>query len=428
MPILLLRTASVLAAGFLLAGPSSGAPAITSGNDTIGGVAARTAAFCQAPWGTGQLLVPPSSALAELYGQNLSVATLSPADVWMLITATDNRGNDVSAVYHLAGAEWRQSAELADAKGAFGAEWIVARSDTDVWAIGAARGGLAAWHYNGSSWTDHPPARYSQATIDAVALDGNGVLYLAGTNRHTRKGIILSYDGSRWANVSPADPPQEYEALALTAGGTLIAGGGGRNDGTLQERSGRERSGQERTGPTWTTVSLSAPVSAITRVSVAPGGGVYGVGSSTGNQPVLIQQPPGSRSANVLDVPLAEPATSFAGKTGAGALGLDVWLLGQFGSRDGWHHSGMRHFDDGGFGAGRGISQVTIGSSLAGHRPDRPCWPAAAPGTSIGSGSLPGPCGYHARRPLRGERGRAPCRRFFDLSRQREDSTGWSGR
>ena len=128
---------------------------------------------------------------------------------------------------------------MADNERSFAAQWVVARSDTNVWVIGSAHGALQAWQYDGSRWTDHPPTRYSYATIDTAALESNGILYLAGNNRHTRKGIILSYDRSRWADLSPATPPSDYEALAVTADGTLIAAGGGRQRRHLAGAVGR---------------------------------------------------------------------------------------------------------------------------------------------------------------------------------------------
>lgn len=372
MPFLLPRTASVLAAGFLLSGSS--APVATSASSAAGSLPASRAAPCPAHWPGDQLRFRATSLPAGLNSQITSVAALSPTDVWTVITRTDNHGSTVSAVYHYIGTDRQEPANLADNERSFAAKWIVARSDTNVWVIGTAHGALQAWQYNGSRWTDHPPARYSYAGIDTAALDGNGTLYLAGNNRHTGKGIILSYDGSRWTDLSPANPPPDYKALAVTAGGTLIAagGGGGRNDGTLQEKS----------GATWITVSLSAHVNAISKVSVTPGGTVYGVGSVAGGQLVFIKQPPGSRSATVLN-PAAGPATTFT--AGVVALGLDVWLLGEDEPHDRWHHSWMTHDESGFFAAGRRIAQV------AGSRSDQTCWSAAASSrTGVFIRSLPG--------------------------------------
>jgi len=374
MPFLSPRTASVLAAWFLLAGPS--APSIASAASANEGLAASARVSClthwngDTHWNRDRLRVHAGSLPAGLASQITSVAALSPTDVWMLINRTNNRGNNVSTVYHYTGAERREIANPADNERSFVADWIVARSDTDVWVIGSARGILQAWQYDGSRWTDHAPARYPGARIDTAALDSNGILYLAGDNRNTRTGIILSYDGSRWTDVSPARPPSDYKALAVTADGTLIAAGGGRNDGTLQERS----------GAAWTTVSLSAPVNAITRVSVAPGGIVYGVGVQAGDQLVFIRQPPGSGSATVIDPRAAQPTTTLTG--GAVALGLDVWLLGQDEPRDGWHHSWITHDESGFFAAGRQISQVAGGPATP-ARQARPCWPRTASGMAL---------------------------------------------
>jgi hypothetical protein len=386
MPFLFLRTASVLAAGFLLAGPS--APSGTSALGASRSLAADTVTHCPAHWATNQYPSTYGQPPAGLNSQIMSIAALSPTDVWMLITRTDKHKNNVSDVYHLAGTQRRQSVDLDDIEKSFGAKWIVARSDTDVWVIGSAHGALEAWHYNGSSWTDHPPARYSYVGIDAAALGSNGTLYLAGNNRHTHTGAILSWDGARWADVSPPRPPYDYKALAVTAEGTVIAAGGGRGGGALQERL----------GPRWITVSLSAPVNAISRISVAPGGTVYGVGSAAGNRSVLIKQLAGRLSASVTDSPSTEQPTTFANKTSA-ALGMDVWLLGEDEPHDWWHHHWITHDNSGFMTAIRRMSQVANRLSSTALRSDQPCWPGVTPRTEIPIRTLPGDprCGWSRR-------------------------------
>ena len=378
MPFLFLRTASVLAAGFLLTGPS--APVGTSASSGAGSLVADKAAPCPAHWNANQYRAFRTQPPAGLNSQIMSVAALSPTDVWTLITRTDKHKNNVSDIYHLVGTERREFVDLDDTEKSFRAKWIVARSDTDVWVIGSARGVLEAWHYNGSRWTDHPPTRYSYAGIDAAALGSDGILYLAGSNGHTHKGVILGYDGSRWTNLSPASPPYDYKALAVTADGRLIAAGGGRDDGALQERS----------GTMWTTVSLSAPVNAITRVSVAPGGVVYGVGSAAGNQSVLIKQSPGSRTATVVDAPAADQPATYTNKTDVAALGLNVWLLGEDEPHDWWHHSWITHDDSAFVAAIRRMSRVAMRLSSTAPRSDQPCWPGATPRTEIALRTIPG--------------------------------------
>ena len=391
MPFLILRTASVLVAGFLLTGPSA-ASATSASNDT-GSLAAGPAASCSAHWTGDQYRAFRAEPPAGLNSQIMSIAALSPTDVWTLITRTDKHKKNVSDVYHFVGTERRESVNLDDIEKSFRAKWIVARSDTDVWVIGSARGALEAWQYNGSRWTDHPPARYSRARIDAAALGGDGILYLAGNNGRTHKGLILSYDGSRWADLSPAGPPFDYQALVVTAGGTLIAAGGGRDDGALQERS----------GGAWTTVNLSAPVKAITRVSVAPGGMVYGVGSAAGNQSVLIKQPPGSRSATVTDAPDADQPGAYPSKADVAGLGLAVWLLGEDEPHDWWHHSWITHDGTAFVAAIRRMSRVAMRLSSTAPRSGQPCWPEASPRTEIPLRTLPGDsrCAWWRRQKLR---------------------------
>jgi hypothetical protein len=314
----------------------------------------------------------------------MSIATLSPTDVWMLIKGTDNHGNNISAVYHRAGSEWQESANLAGNDGSIGAEWIAARSDTDVWVIGSVHGAPWAWHYDGSRWTGHPPTRYSHAVIDAEALGSNGILYLAGSSGNTRKGIVLGFDGSRWTDLSPASPPPSYKALTVTRDGTLIAAGGDQSAGTLQERSGTR----------WTTISLSAPVDSITKVSVGPDGSVYGAASVAG-EPVLIRQPPGSRTATVLDPSAMATGSTSTSEAGAVALGLDVWLLGEGEPHEGWHHPWFAGNDSDFGGAGRRFSQVGIGPGGYSHSHHR-CW--SRDSYSLRGSSRCGGCKCHGSR------------------------------
>jgi hypothetical protein len=411
MPFLLLRTVSVLATGFLLAGPSASSPG--NAGSALGRQPAAAVTPCPAHWGGGQQRVPSGLSPAGSDSQIMSIATLSPSDVWMLIKGTDNNGNNVSAVYHRAGSEWRESANLAGNDATFGSQWIVARSDTDVWVIGSARRALKTWHYDGSRWTDHPPTRYSFAAINAVALGTNGVLYLAGSIGNIRKGIILGYDGARWVNLAPANRPQVYKALAVTADGTLIAAGGGRNDGTLQERS----------GITWTTVSLSAPVTSITSVSVAPGGTVYGAGVAAGDQPVLIEQRVGSRSATVVGASAVDPGTTSTHKTRVAALGLDVWLLGVGEPHAGWHHPWFIYDDSEFSEAWHRFSRPGIGLAGADPRSGRPCWSTAVPRALLDSESPRGRC-HGGRSHHRGVR-RSGCRCPGESLLQKDSGLTW---
>jgi len=364
MSFLLMRTASVLAAGFLLAGPSCVAQASATAGGATSPVAADDVASCPAHWTADHLPVPPVPATAGAQVQ--SMAALSPTNVWMLAGSPYSSVGETS-VYHFTGTAWEEIANLDNSDPSFSGQVTVARSDSDVWVIGEdviigeGNTGVEAWHYDGSTWTEHAPPLPSGAKVEAAALGSNGVLYLAGNKGYALAGIIWSYDGSQWTDLTPPNPPYEYEALAVTASGTLIAGGGldsgtgfVGHTGTLQERS----------GTTWTTISLSTPVEQVSGLSVAPGGTVYAVGMRTTVQSVLIEQHPGSRSATVLDVPAAEPPGTNSGESlGVVAVGSgDVWLLGQ----NGYPQLRITHFDGSRFFAASTPNNSTDGYAILG--------------------------------------------------------------
>jgi hypothetical protein len=330
MPFMLMRATAVLAAGFLIAGPSYAAP----GTARIGGAARATTAItpgqCPAHWAADDLPIPPLPASA--YGSIQSVAVLSATDAFALVATYP--GSDV---YHFTHGAWQKLVILDSNDNDFSAATIVAKSDTDVWVAMTSKTATAtyvpeAWHFDGSTWADHPATLSPQAEISAAALGSNDVLYVVGSSlgpNGPNRGIIWAYDGSGWSDLTPANPRYQYDTVAVTADGTLVVGA---SSGLLQERS----------GTTWTTVRLSAPVTAVTGVSVSPDGTVYAAGAAAGNQPVLIEQRPGSQSAAVLDAPAAPPATSTTTEVGIVAVGRDdVWLLGQGETSQPW----ITHFD-----------------------------------------------------------------------------------
>jgi len=258
-----------------------------------------------------------------------SMAVLSPANVWML-------AGYGTSVYHFTGTAWEEVANLRNSDQSFTGQRIVARSDSDVWVIGTD--GIVgqsyvvtrAWHYDRSTWTEHaaPLSLPGYSDIVAAALGSNGVLYLAGTNMFTFAAKIWSFDGSQWTDLTPPNPTYQYPALAVTAAGTLIAGGDG--DGGTGFVGHADRL-QERSGTTWTTISTSKPIEGVSGLSVAPDGTLYAVGMRTTVQPVLIEQHPGSGSATVLDVPAPDPSAFNMRESAVVAAGSgDVWLLGQY--------------------------------------------------------------------------------------------------
>jgi hypothetical protein len=316
MPFMLIRTAAVLAAGFLIAGPSHAASGAARTGAATGRTTVGTPGQCPAHWTADDLPIPAPP--AGNGGMIRSMAVLSATDAFALVATFQ-----VADVYHYTHGAWQLLVNLDSNDIALSAVSIAAKSDTDVWVTGTsitATHVVEAWHFDGAAWTDHPSTLSSQAEVLAAALGSNGDLYVVGSSfgpNGPDRGIVWAFNGSAWSDLTPPSPRFQYDEVAVTAGGTLVVGA---SNGLLQERS----------GTTWTTVRLSAPLTAVTGISVSPDGTVYAVGAAAGNQPVLIQQRPGSQSAAVLDAPAVPSAGATTTETGVVAVGQgDVWLLGQ---------------------------------------------------------------------------------------------------
>jgi len=314
MPFMVMRATAVLAAGFLITGPSPAAPGTARSGGATGTATAIASGQCPAHWSADHLPIPPPP-LA--FGTIQSLAVLSTTDVFALAAGSE--------VYHFTHGSWQKLVNLNSTDISFSAVAMVADSDTDVWVIGQDELvdpytiTFEAWHYDGSTWMDHLATLTPEAEILAAALGSNGVLYVVGSilgPDGPNRGLVWAYGGSGWSDLTPPSPRYRYDAVAVTPGGTLVVGA---SNGLLQERSGTR----------WTTVRLSAPVTAVTGISVSPDDAVYAIGAAAGSQPVLIEQRPGSQSAAVLDAPTVPAAASTTTESGVVAAGQgDVWLLG----------------------------------------------------------------------------------------------------
>src|ERR1700722_14460509 len=109
MSFLLMRAASVLATGFLLAGPSCVAQASATASGATSPVAADDVASCPAHWTADHLPVTPVPATAGAQVQ--SMAALSPTNVWMLAGSPYSSIGETS-VYHFTGTAWEEIANL----------------------------------------------------------------------------------------------------------------------------------------------------------------------------------------------------------------------------------------------------------------------------------------------------------------------------
>jgi hypothetical protein len=83
MPFMLLRATAVLAAGFLIAGPSHAAPGAARTGGATRAKAAIAPGQCPAHWTADDLPIPPPAAGASIQ----SVAVLSTTDAFALLSS-----------------------------------------------------------------------------------------------------------------------------------------------------------------------------------------------------------------------------------------------------------------------------------------------------------------------------------------------------
>jgi hypothetical protein len=289
--------------------------------DAAASYSATVLSHCPAYWTGTSLPVPPAP--TAISGRIQSVAVLSPSDVWMLVV------NGSPYVYHFNGTIWQGPTSPG---GAFTVRSLVASSDSNVWVVGTSDAGTPlAWNYNGQSWINQSPSLSASAGLTAAAIASNGTLYVAGSRNNVtgNAGLIWSYSSGKWTNITPSNPAQLYNALAVSEDGTLIAGG---NSGVLQEMS----------GDAWTTISIPADVG-ISGITSTSSGAVYAVGGDTSG-PILIQQKPGSASATVWSVPAPSHVDVYEMGVTASGPG-DVWLFGQYITPSQPYRPWITHFD-----------------------------------------------------------------------------------
>src|ERR1022692_3545973 len=76
----------------------------------------------------------------------------------------------------------------------------------------------------GHPWTVQSPSLSSDVGLGNTALGGNGTLYVVDSDNLTDTGLVWSYNGSQWANITSSNPSRRYGSLAVSKNKTLIAG------------------------------------------------------------------------------------------------------------------------------------------------------------------------------------------------------------
>ncbi len=166
-------------------------------------------------------------------GRILSIAAISPADVWAL--AAVGKGNP-AVIEHWNGSTW-STVSLPVSGVLHGLSAVAAN---DVWAVG--NGGLIL-HWNGTQWSQVANPSGQGASLAAVAaLSANDAWAISGNGSVTEQ-----WNGTQWTAVPPASAlPADFRAaggfiwsggsLSGLAGGPLFAVGNTDNETTILQQ------------------------------------------------------------------------------------------------------------------------------------------------------------------------------------------------
>jgi hypothetical protein len=157
-------------------------------------------------------------AKVALPGSPDEVSALSPDDIWVLgaTRATAATNNPATILMHWDGTSWRTvAAPSVSVPGSVTVndEDLVAAGPDDVWLVRETQVSNSdgqtvitstyLLHWDGTSWTRVAAALPSQTSIDAMAQDGAGGLWLVGTSLLTGSGwSFYHYTGGHWVTVA----------------------------------------------------------------------------------------------------------------------------------------------------------------------------------------------------------------------------------
>ena len=144
----------------------------------------------------------------------------------------------------------------------------VGGSFTTVGSGAAACKGLARWNLSAGTWTAFNPSTASFNSVNALAIDVNGLVYIGGSftdwNGAAAGDFLVSYDGSTYGNTPTLN--NTVYALAVGIDGTTIYAGG--DFTTTPTRIGSWN------GSTWTTLGSGAD-GRVSSLAVDAAGNLY---------------------------------------------------------------------------------------------------------------------------------------------------------
>jgi hypothetical protein len=180
-------------------------------------------------------------ARVALPGSPEQVSALAPDDIWVLgaTRATAASGNPATILMHWNGTSWTSVAAPGDAVPASTTVdngELVATGPRDAWLVRQEQRvgsdgqtvvtGAYLLHWDGTSWAKVSIGAPAQTSIEAMAADGQGGLWLAGLGVSSPSpGEFLHYSGGHWTSAAiPGGTLNGTPRVGLGGGITWIPG------------------------------------------------------------------------------------------------------------------------------------------------------------------------------------------------------------
>jgi hypothetical protein len=145
-----------------------------------------------------------------------AVSALAPDDVWAVGWLTQD-DVEVLATMHWNGHGWKTTTTKIPGRNAQLTD-VAAVSGSEVWAAGKVDGRPAAMRWDGTRWTVLPIVELDATDINAVAPDGHGGAWLAGSDHDPQQAgrtpLYLHWDGTSWTQATSQQPEGAVSALA----------------------------------------------------------------------------------------------------------------------------------------------------------------------------------------------------------------------
>ncbi|MEO7000171.1 MAG: hypothetical protein ABI068_00050 [Ktedonobacterales bacterium] len=193
-------------------------------------------------WNGTTWQVAPGANPGAVNNELLSVAAISPRDVWAVGFQTTSSYIDQTLIEHWNGKQWQVTPSANPGASNNHLEGVAAISPRDVWAVGngvTASGRTLIEHWNGKQWQVTPsPSPNSGGELRAVAAISAKDVWAAGDDVTTTGHALLEHwNGKQW-QVAPSPQvgtsPIYLGLAAVAANDVWVVGSATNSDGNFQ--------------------------------------------------------------------------------------------------------------------------------------------------------------------------------------------------